>query len=136
MKDAPKLNLTKSLQEFEYAKSLIPGGVLGIRRPYNFVPGEYPVYFEKGDKGYVYDIDGNKYIDYLCAYGPIILGYREKEVDEAVIEQIREKGFCFSLSQTLQNRLAEKINQLIPCAEMSIFVKTGSDATTLAIRLA
>lgn len=136
MQEAKKLNLEKSHKEFEYAKSLVPGGVLGIRRPYNFVVGEYPVYFESGKGGHVFDVDGNDYIDYLCAYGPIILGYREEEVDEAVIKQIREKGFCFSLSQTLQNRLAEKINEHIPCAEMSIFVKTGSDATTLALRLA
>jgi len=67
--------------------------------------------------------DGNEYIDYLAAYGPIIIGYREEEIDEAVIKQIRDKGFCFSLSQKIQNDLAEKIISLIPSAEKAIFVK-------------
>ncbi len=98
--------------------------------------GEYPVFCDSGKGGRVTDIDGNEYIDYLCAYGPIILGHREEEVDEAVIEQIRGKGFCFSLTQTCQNRLAEVLNRLVPCAEMSVFVKTGSDAATCAIRIA
>ncbi|MBN1492462.1 MAG: aminotransferase class III-fold pyridoxal phosphate-dependent enzyme, partial [Phycisphaerae bacterium] len=136
MNEPAKLNLTRSLSEFERAKSLIPGGVLGIRRPYNFVEGEYPVFFEQGSGGHVIDIDGNEYIDFLCAYGPIILGYREAEVDEAVIRQIRDKGFCFSLAQTCQHELAAKLRELIPCAEMSVFVKTGSDATTYAVRVA
>lgn len=131
-----KLNLEKSNIELERAMSLIPGGVLGIRRPYNFVTGEFPVFFDRGLGGRVFDIDGNEYIDYLCAYGPILLGYREKEVDDAVIEQITSKGFCFSLTQTYQNVLAEKVKEIIPCAEKSIFLKTGSDATTCAIRLA
>lgn len=136
MKEAPKLNIEKSLAEFEIAGKLVPGGVLGIRRPYNFVEGEFPIFFEEGKGGRVTDIDGNEYIDYLCAYGPIIIGNREPEIDEAVIEQIRERGFCFSLTQVYQNRLAEKLRELIPCAEMSLFVKTGSDATSTAVRLA
>ncbi|MFP4459564.1 MAG: aspartate aminotransferase family protein [Candidatus Zixiibacteriota bacterium] len=136
MSEKEKLNIQKSLKEFEYGKSLVPGGVLGIRRPYNFVDGEYPIYFENGKGARVMDIDDNEFIDYLCAYGPIILGYREEEVDNAVIEQIQNKGFCFSLTQSIQNVLAEKLKELIPCAEMSVFVKTGSDATTLSIRIA
>ncbi len=131
-----KLHLDKSLQEIERAKSLVPGGVLGIRRPYNFVEGEYPIFIDRGSGGRVFDIDGNEYIDFLCAYGPMILGYREPEIDEAVINQIREKGFCFSLTQVYQNTLAEKIREIIPCAEKSVFLKTGSDATTCAVRLA
>ncbi len=132
----PEKKLTQSFKELERAKKLIPGGVLGIRRPYNFVDGEYPVFIEEGKGGKITDIDGNEYIDYLCAYGPIILGYRETEVDEAVIKQIRDRGFCFSLTQTYQNELAEKLTEIIPCSEMSLFVKTGSDATTTAVRLA
>ena len=134
--EAQKLQLEKSLTELEKGKTLIPGGVLGIRRPYNFVEGEFPIYFDHGQGGRVTDIDGNEYIDYLCAYGPMILGNREKEVDDAVIDQIQNKGFCFSLTQKYQNMLAEKMNELIPCAEMSLFVCTGSDATSTAIRLA
>lgn len=131
-----KLNLKNSMEQYEKAKELIPGGVLGIRRPYNFVAGEFPIFFESGKGGRVKDVDGNEYIDYLCAYGPVIIGNREKEIDDAVIEQIQGKGFCFSLTQTYQNQLAEKMNEIIPCAEMSLFVTTGSDATTTATRIA
>ncbi|MDI3547506.1 MAG: 3-aminobutanoyl-CoA transaminase [Halanaerobiales bacterium] len=136
MGGASKLNLTKSMLEYEKGKKLTPGAVLGIRRPYNFVEGEYPIYFEEGKGCKIIDLDGNEYIDYLCAYGPILLGYREEKIDEAVIKQIRDKGFCFSLTQSVQNRLAEKLVEIIPCAEMVIFLKTGSAAATLAIRLA
>ena len=136
MKPFEKLTLENSMNSFEYSKTLVPGGVLGIRRPYNFVEGEYPIFVEKGKGGKIVDVDGNEYVDFLCAYGPIILGYREEEVDKAVVQQILEKGFCFSLTQQYQNELAEKLRELIPSAEMSIFVKTGSDATTLALRLA
>jgi glutamate-1-semialdehyde-2,1-aminomutase len=131
-----KLQLQKSEELYAQAKDLIPGGVLGIRRPYNFVPGEYPIFVVSGKGGRITDVDGNEYIDLLCSYGPLILGHREEEVDNAVIEQIRQKGFCFDLVQPLQNQLAIKMRELIPCAEMSIFVKTGSDATTAAIRIA
>lgn len=136
MKPFEKLTLENSMNAFEYGKTLVPGGVLGIRRPYNFVEGEYPIFVENGKGGKIVDIDGNEYVDFLCAYGPIILGYREEEVDKVVVQQILEKGFCFSLTQQYQNELAEKLRELIPSAEMSIFVKTGSDTTTLALRLA
>jgi glutamate-1-semialdehyde aminotransferase len=131
-----RLRLEASERLFREAQELVPGGVLGIRRPYNFVPGEYPIFLVEGKGGRVRDVDGNEYIDMLCGYGPIILGYREEEIDEAVIEQIRNRGTCFSLTQPVQNRLAARLRGLIACAEMTIPVKTGSDATTLAVRIA
>ena len=131
-----KLNLKNSMELFAEAQTLVPGGVAGIRRPYNFVPGEYPIFFEKGKGGRIIDVDGNEYIDYLCAYGPVVIGYREEEIDNAVIEQIKEKGICFSLTQKLQNELVNKLRELIPSSEMASIVKTGSDATTIAIRVA
>src|SRR5438067_341994 len=130
-----RLKLERSEQLFREAQELVPGGVLGIRRPYNFVPGEYPIFFTGGRGGRVVDADGNEYVDMLCAYGPIIVGHREPEIDEAVIARIRDHGFCFSLTQPVQNELARKLRDLVPCAEMSVFVKTGSDATTLAVRI-
>ncbi len=133
---AEKLKLARSMSLFEEAKQLVPGGVAGIRRPYNFVPGEYPIFFDHGRGGRVVDVDGNEYIDFLCAYGPIIIGYREDEIDDAVINQIKNKGFCFSLTQEWQNTLVKKLRELIPCCEMAALVKTGSDATTIAIRVA
>ncbi len=131
-----KLNLTNTFAMFDEAQTLVPGGVAGIRRPYNFVPGEYPIFFDSAKGGHVIDVDGNEYIDYLCAYGPIIIGHREEEIDDAVIEQIRTKGFCFSLTQPTQNILVKKLQEIIPSCEMAAFMKTGSDATTIAIRVA
>ncbi len=131
-----KLKLELSEKYYENALDVIPGAILGIRRPYNFVPGEYPIFFDSAKGGKVTDVDGNEYIDMLCAYGPIIIGHREEEIDNAVIEQMQNKGFCFSLTQPIQNKLAEKVIELIPSAEMAVFVKTGSDATTTAIRVA
>jgi glutamate-1-semialdehyde aminotransferase len=136
MNSAEKLNISKSQATYQEALDLIPGGVLGARKPSDFIEGEYPIFVESGRGGRVTDVDGNEYIDFLCGYGPIILGYREAEVDEAVYRQIRDKGFCFTLTQRYQNDLAKKLRQLVPCSEMSIFLKTGSDATTASVRIA
>ncbi len=135
MQSKSKLNLEKSLALFEEAKEISPGGVMGIRRPYNFVEGEYPIFLTHGRGSHIFDVDGNEYIDMLCAYGPIILGYDEPEINRAVIEQM-EKGFCFSLVQPVQNELIKRLIKLIPSAEMAILVKTGSDATGVAVRIA
>lgn len=136
MKEVNKLNITRSKELFEEAKTLVPGGVLGARKPGDFIEGEYPIFLEYGKGSRLTDVDGNEFIDFLCGYGPIILGYREDEVDDAVIKQIKDKGFCFTLTQRYQNQLAKKLTELVPCSELSIFLKTGSDATTAAIRIA
>ena len=131
-----KLNLSNTFKLYEEALKLIPGAILGIRRPYNFIEGEYPIFFESAKGGKVIDVDGNEYIDMLCAYGPILIGHREEEIDNAVIEQIRNKGFCMSLTQQVQNKLAKKLRELIPCCEKMVLMKMGTDATTAAIRVA
>jgi len=136
MRNVGKLNIKRSLELFEEAKRLVPGGVLGARKPSDFIEGEYPIFLEYGKGCRLTDVDGNEYIDFLCGYGPIILGYREEEVDEAVTRQIKDKGFCFTLTQRYQNELAKKLREFVPCSEMSIFLKTGSDATTASIRIA
>ena len=136
MRNVEKLNITRSLELFEQGKKLVPGGVLGARKPSDFIEGEYPIFLEYGKGCRLTDVDGNEYIDFLCGYGPIILGYREEEVDEAVTRQIKDKGFCFTLTQKYQNELAKKLSELVPCSEMSIFLKTGSDGTTASIRIA
>ena len=131
-----KLNLKKSFKLFEEAFTLVPGGVLGVRRPYNFIEGEYPIFFESAKGCKVIDVDGNEYIDMMAAYGPIILGHREEELDNVVINHIKEKGNCMTLTLSIQNKLTKKLQEIIPSAEKSIIVKTGSDATTLAVRIA
>ncbi|MDQ7782334.1 MAG: aminotransferase class III-fold pyridoxal phosphate-dependent enzyme [Desulfomonilaceae bacterium] len=136
MKETEKLNITRSLELYEEALGLVPGGVLGARKPADFIVGEYPIFLESGKGCRLIDVDGNEFIDFLCGYGPIILGYREEEVDDAVCRQIKDKGFCFTLTQKYQNQLAGKLTELVPSSELSIFLKTGSDATTASIRIA
>jgi glutamate-1-semialdehyde aminotransferase len=135
VESAPKLELTRSMSMLEDAYRLTPGGVGGIRRPYNFVVGEYPVFITHGKAGHIWDVDGNEYIDMLCAYGPIILGYVEPEINDAVKARI-DDGFCFSLVQPIQNELEERLADVLPCGEQTIIVKTGSDATNAAVRAA
>lgn len=100
-----------------------------------FCRGVAPSYMEHGDGCYIYDVDGNKFIDYVCALGPITVGYNEPNINAAVIEQVN-KFASGSLQSELEVKLAEKLCKIVPCAEMVRFVKNGSDATTAAIRLA
>ncbi len=123
----------KSEEIYEYAKSIIPGGVQASRKP--LIPGRFPIYAERGEGCYLYDVDGNRYIDYCPAWGPMILGWCYKPVDEAAISMIR-KGVIFTQNHPLQNELAERLIQLIPSAEMCTFMKTGSDATSAALKIA
>ncbi len=135
METYPKLRLENNFRLFAEAQELSPGGLMGIRRPYNFIPGEYPIFLKRGYGGHIVDVDDNDYIDMLCGYGPIILGYDETEINEAVMRQM-PGGFCFSLVQPVQNELQKRLIKLIPSAEMVILVKTGSDATGVAVRIA
>ncbi len=100
-----------------------------------FCQGVAPSYMDYGEGCYIYDVDGNKFIDYMCALGPITVGYNEPSVNEAVINQVN-KFASGSLQSELEVKLAEKLCEIVPCAEMVRFVKNGGDATTAAIRLA
>lgn len=100
-----------------------------------FCRGVAPSYMDHGEGCYIYDVDGNKFIDFMCALGPITIGYNDLTVNEAVINQVK-KFASGSLQSELEVQLAEKICEIIPCAEMVRFVKNGGDATTAAIRLA
>lgn len=100
-----------------------------------FCKGVAPSFMDYGKGCYIYDVDGNKFIDYMCALGPITVGYNNPIVNKAVIKQVK-KFSSGSLQSELEVQLAEKLCQIIPCAEMVRFVKNGGDATTAAIRLA
>ena len=129
------LSLEKSFQMFNEAKQVNPGGMFGIRKPERAVYGEYPIFFEKAADGmHVVDVDGNEYIDYFCALGPIVMSYVEEEINNAVIERIN-KGFCFSAVQPEKLKLEKKLKEVIPCCEKTIIAKSGSDATAIALRI-
>lgn len=101
----------------------------------NFVQGATPLFIERGEGAKVWDVDGHVYIDYLLGLLPIVLGYRDPDVDAAIRMQL-ERGITFSLASPLEMQLAERLVELIPCAEMVRFGKNGSDATSAAVRLA
>ena len=101
----------------------------------NLVKGASPLFFERGEGPYAWDIDGNRYLDYLLGLLPIVLGYCDPDVDKAIKEQLG-RGIIFSLATPLEVELSELLVELIPCAEMVRFGKNGSDATSAAVRLA
>ena len=100
-----------------------------------FCKGIAPSYMDHGEGCYIYDVDGNKFIDFMCALGPITVGYNDPTVNAAVIDQVG-KFASGSLQSELEVKLAERLCEIIPCAEMVRFVKNGGDATTAAVRLA
>jgi glutamate-1-semialdehyde aminotransferase len=99
------------------------------------VEGAAPLFLERGEGARVWDVDGNTSLDYVLGLLPVVLGYRDPDVDAAIRAQL-DKGISFSLATPLEAELAERLVQIIPCAEMVRFGKNGSDATTAAIRLA
>ncbi len=126
----------KSNELLARAKKVTPLGAQTYSKSYRYYcEGSAPAFIDRGEGCYVYDVDGNKYIDFVCALGPITIGYNDKRVNQAVIEQLN-KGIIFSQQSEVELLLAEKLTKIIPSAEMVRFVKNGSDATTAAIRLA
>ncbi len=128
--------LTRSLELKEKAERLIPGCTQTFSKgPTQFVQGVAPLFLVRGRGSRVWDVDGNEYLDYSMALGPVILGHDEPAVTEAVSRQMRD-GTIFSLPHPLEVDVAELLTQLIPCAEMVRFGKNGSDVTAGAVRVA
>lgn len=124
----------KSLSLFRRAESLIPGGHHLSGRPL-LPPGRAPHYMVRGRGARVWDADGHEYIDYILAFGPFLLGYAHPEVDAAAMAQIAN-GHLLSLNHPLHVRFVERVVSRFPGAEMGTFFKTGSEATTAALRIA
>lgn len=133
---APKRPLAQSQAWLERAKKVIPGCAQTFSKGYTqYVQGVAPIFLERGKGCRVWDVDGNEYIDYVQGLLPNILGYAHEEVNAAAAAQLA-KGHSFSLPHPLEVQLAERLTQLIPCAEMVRFGKNGSDATSGAVRAA
>lgn len=131
-----KLTITKSLRLWARAKKVIPCATQTLSKgPDQFVRGLSPIYLAKGQGSHVWDVDGNEYIDYPMALGPIILGHAYPRITKAVSEQIK-LGTAYTLMHPLEIELAELIKKYVPCAEMVRFAKNGSDVTTAAVRIA
>lgn len=131
-----KVNIKKSLALKRKAEKLIPSCTQTFSKgPTQFVQGVAPVFLEKGKGSHIWDVDGNEYIDYAMALGPIILGYNYPAVTDAVKKYL-DFGTTFTLPHRLEIELSELLAEIIPCAEMVRFGKNGSDVTSGAIRLA
>lgn len=120
---------------FAEALEIIPGGVTSARHPGKFVPGSYPIFMNRGRGSHVWDADGNEYIDWMMSFGPLVLGHVHPRV-EAAVRSVLDDGFCFTMVHPLQNALARKLIEIIPCAEMVRYFTGGSDACSAAIRIA
>ncbi len=124
-----------SLKLFTRAAAVIPEGIYGHQNPAFVIPGASPYFADYAEGGHFWDVDGNEYIDFLCGYGPVILGHNHPEVENAVNRQMA-KGSCFNHPGKLMVMLAEKLTSMIAMADWVIFAKNGSDVTTWAIRVA
>ncbi|MFK7862949.1 MAG: aminotransferase class III-fold pyridoxal phosphate-dependent enzyme [Pseudohongiellaceae bacterium] len=135
MTDTP-YRFSKSEALFKRAKQVIPNGISGHFNPAVQVPaGTYPFYVEKAKGAHFWDVDGNKYIDYMCAYGPMILGYENQLIDGAFQRQAAKADTC-SLASPIMVELAEYLVDLVPFASWASFAKNGADATNMAVLIA
>ncbi|MCF8307118.1 MAG: aminotransferase class III-fold pyridoxal phosphate-dependent enzyme [Ignavibacteriales bacterium] len=129
-------NFTNSELYYDRSKKLIPGYTQTMAKgPTQYVNGASPKYLRKGKGSKVRDVDGNVFIDYNMAIGPLSLGYSYDRVDAAILSQLAD-GITFSMMSPLEVETAELIREFIPNAESVRYGKTGGDVTTAAVRLA
>ena len=126
--------MNRSSTLFSEAKEFIPGGVNSPVRAFNGVGGE-PIFFERALGAYLYDVDGNSYIDYVGSWGPMILGHANPVIIDAV-KAILDKGLGFGAPTAIETSLAKKVCQLVPSIELVRMVSSGTEATMSAIRVA
>ncbi len=137
-KKFPLYKNKKSDEWYDRAAKVIPAGVYGHLGPAEgqFIPvNRWPRFSEKAQGTYFWDVDGNKYIDYMCAYGPNVLGYCDEDVDAAAIEQIK-KGNCTTSPSKIMVECAELLVDTVATADWAFFAKNGNDATQGAIMTA
>ena len=135
MHNRSPMSFDESERLFAEACQVVVGGTTQAKSPDNYIPGAYPIYAARGRGTYLWDVDGNRFLDWILAYGTVILGYCDPAVDEAAIQEIRE-GFAFPLTRPIQNQLAKLLVEVVPSAEIVHFFKSGSDSTSAAVRVA
>ncbi len=128
------MNLKNSKNAFEAAKEVIPGGVDSPVRAFKSVGGD-PIFIEKGEGSYLIDIDGNRYIDFVQSWGPLIFGHCDKDIEEAVIKAVKN-GLSFGAPTEMETALATEITELFESIDKVRFVSSGTEAVMSAIRLA
>jgi len=128
------MNITKSISLFQKAQSLLPGGVDSPVRAFRAVGGQ-PLFIECGEGPYLYDVDGNRFIDYVLSWGPLITGHAHPDVVRA-IQEAAVKGTSYGAPSPLEIDLAIRLMEFMPNIEMIRFVNSGTEATMSALRLA
>ncbi len=127
-----------SREAFARAEKVIPSGIYGHQGPAEgcYTPVEaFPFFSSKASGSYLWDLDGNRFIDYMCAYGPNILGYNDPEIDEAAAAQ-RAIGDCTTLPSVKMIEFAELLVDTVASADWAFFAKNGNDVTTMAVMAA
>lgn len=131
-------NNTKSLELYKRACAVIPSGLYGHQGPAEgcwIPPTSWPFFTEKAKGSYFWDVDGNKYIDYMCAYGPNVLGYNDPDVDKAALAQAKLEN-CVTTPSTKIVEFAEVLTDTVASADWAFFMKNGNDTTQGAIMCA
>jgi glutamate-1-semialdehyde 2,1-aminomutase len=127
-------SFSNSEKLFEAARKVIPGGVNSPVRAFRAVGGQ-PLFIDRAQGPYIWDVDENRYIDYVLSWGPLILGHAHPEVVEA-LKQAVERGTSYGAPTALETELADLVNELVPSAEQVRFVNSGTEATMSVLRLA
>lgn len=128
------MKYTKSQELYKEAMKYIPGGVNSPVRSFNSV-GIDPVFVKKGKKNKVIDVDGNEYIDYICSWGPLILGHNNEEISK-VINEVISNGISFGLATEIEVEMAKLIVEAYPAIDQVRMVNSGTEATMSALRVA
>jgi glutamate-1-semialdehyde 2,1-aminomutase len=128
------MNIACSQQLFAQAQTLLPGGVDSPVRAFRAVGGQ-PLFIERGEGAYLYDVDGNCFVDYVLSWGPLILGHAHPRVVQAIAETAA-RGTSYGAPSPLELELAQLIQQFMPNIQMIRFVNSGTEATMSALRLA
>lgn len=126
--------MEKSQALFQEAVNYIPGGVNSPVRAFGNI-GMTPRFIEKAEGAYLYDVDGRKYVDFICSWGPMILGHNQKDVLESVVDACRN-GLSFGAATEREVVMAKLITQMVPAVEMVRMVNSGTEAVMSAIRVA
>jgi glutamate-1-semialdehyde 2,1-aminomutase len=128
------LRIDRSIELFQDAQELLPGGVNSPVRAFRAVGGQ-PLFIERGEGAYLFDVDGNRYIDYVLSWGPLILGHAHPQVVEALTKAVLA-GTSYGAPSPLEVELAGLVQEFMPNMEMLRFVNSGTEATMTALRLA
>jgi glutamate-1-semialdehyde 2,1-aminomutase len=128
------MNIQNSVALFSQAQQVIPGGVDSPARAFSAVGGQ-PLFIERGEGPYVYDADGNQYVDYVLSWGPLILGHAHPRVAEPLKRAV-DRGTSYGAPTELETELADLVIEAMPAVEMVRFVNSGTEATMSALRLA